>query len=377
MENQQRTLLSRFDFASPVRISFGEGLVEKVADYLGGTRKVLIVTGRRSAAESGLTKRIITALKGAEYKVFDRAEPNPSISTVEEGARTAIEFEADAVIGAGGGSAMDAAKAIAALAANRADFDSMQSGAGTSRPSVRTIMIPSTCGTGSESNRYAIITDTRKNDKINFSSPLTYPSVGLLDPTVMEGIPRQILVSTAFDAFTHAFEGFVSLRSQPFSDLIAKEAMPMILSNMVPAAEGERAAMGKLLYASCLAGIVIDHTGTTILHALGYYLTLRHGVPHGTANAALLPVLFAHMEEADRNKMKDAYSCFPDFFQTPDRARSFIKEMGIGVSLSDYGIGETELDDLIAYTLPKKNTAATRGPVTAERLRALLRKYAL
>ena len=161
---------SSFDFCAPVRLHFGTGLIDRLDAFCGNYKRVLIVTGRSSARKTGLLDRTRRALRGKKIQVFDDIEPTPSIETVERGSIQARNLKADLVIGLGGGSQMDAAKAIAALAANKGGFREYYGKPSLPNSPVPVIAIPTTCGTGSESNRYSIITDFARADKVNFSN---------------------------------------------------------------------------------------------------------------------------------------------------------------------------------------------------------------
>lgn len=362
-----------FEFSGPVRLQFGEGLVERLGEFCTGAGRVLVVTGRSSAARSGLFTRIRNAMGNCQVELFAEVEPNPSIQTVERGARLARQAHSDLILGAGGGSAMDAAKAIAVLASNDLPFDRLLGRENFPRPPLRLFAVPTTCGTGSEANRYAIITDVDKYDKVNFSNGQTYPERGILDPTVLEGMPADLLVSTAFDAFSHAFEGYTSRRSQPFADLLAVEAMGQILSRLPSAVRGDADSKSNLLYAASLAGIVIDHTGTTVLHALGYYLTLRHNVPHGTANAVMLPALFSYLESVASEKVRRVYELLPGDSRDLSGLERYMEQVGLAPGLAPYNFNERELRSMCRYAAGKKNANATVGHVDADVLYRLLK----
>lgn len=359
-----------FAFRSPVRIHFQRGLAGRLDELAAGARRVFVVTGRNSARMGGLLGRVRKGLALRDVQIFAGVEPNPSIETVERGAAAAAEFGADLIVGLGGGSAMDAAKAIAVAAVNGASLRPLLGRKSYDRPPLPHLAVPTTCGTGSEVNPYAILTDVRANDKVNFSSDYTYPTAGVLDPDVLCDIPRGILIATALDAFTHALEGFTGRRSQPFADVLATEAMRLILPALPLAADGDENARAALLYASCLAGIVIAHTGTTLLHAMGYYLTLRHGVPHGDANAIALPMLVDHLGQHLPDKVAAVLSLVPG-----GNIEGYLHSLGIDCRLSMHGMKREEIDPFIDYVLSKKNTAATVGTVDRDVLRALVERH--
>ncbi|MEI6971624.1 MAG: iron-containing alcohol dehydrogenase [bacterium] len=362
----------QFAFGTPVRLHYGRGLVDGLAAFCPGAGRVLVVTGRGSAARSGLLERVCVALKGREVEVFGGVEPNPSIETVEHGAAAAIRINADLVIGLGGGSALDAAKCIAALATNGGRFAPLLGRSDYDHGPLRMIAIPTTCGTGSEANRYAIISDLRCNDKVTFESRHTYPAAGILDPSVLDSIPVALLAETGCDAFTHALEGYTSRRCQPFSDAVALEAMNLIISSLPGAVDGVGEAKAALLYAAALAGIVIDHTGTTMLHAMGYFLTMRHGIAHGKANAVFLPVLFTHLEREIPDRLDKVYSMFPPDMRGADGIVRYLDALGIEASPAACGMGRAEAAGFVDYVLARKNTANTAGTVTKDRLLGLI-----
>lgn len=369
--NPAPDLETTFSFASPVRLSFGRGLVDKLATFCPDARRVLIVTGRGSAKENGLLGRVSAALKGKDVDVFGAVEPNPSIETVELGAAAALVSRADLVVGLGGGSALDAAKCIAVLAGNGGKFGPLLGRQDYPNKPVRMIAIPTTCGTGSEANRYAIISDLQRNDKVTFESPRTYPAAGILDPSVLGAIPAALMAETACDAFTHALEGYTARRSQPISDALALDAMALITGNLPLAMEGQSAAKAILLYAASLAGIVIDHTGTTMLHAMGYYLTMRRGIPHGKANAIFLPALFSYLARELPAKLSNVYAVLPPDMRGPDGVKQYLRRLGIDASPAACGIGRSEAGQFAEYVLGRKNTQNTAGTVTKDTLTRL------
>jgi len=365
-----------FDFRSPVRLHLAAGAIDNLGDSAGIACSVLIVTGRSSARKSGLLDRVTAAMGNRRATVFDGVEPNPSIPTCERGAAVATKAGADLVIGLGGGSAMDAAKVIAAIAPNGGRFGELLGKTHYPHQPIRHIAVPTTCGTGSEVNAYAIITDPDKADKVNFSSPQTFPELGVLDPTVLDSIPRELLIHTAFDAFTHALEGYVSRRSQPVADTLAVEAMGMVLHHLPAAAEGDADAKANLLLAASLAGIVIAHTGTTMLHALGYYLTLKHGLGHGHANAIMLPLLMRHIRDACADRFAAVVGLLPTGDRSAEGMERYLAEMGIETALSAHGMGADEFGACADYALARSSTAATPGAVDRQRLIDLLAEHA-
>jgi alcohol dehydrogenase class IV len=279
---------------NPTRIFFGRGVVAEQASGLAELgHMALLVTGEgRSSRLNGSLGDVQEALSraGLGCQIFDQVEANPSLETVRAGAQLAREVKADVVIAVGGGSPLDAAKAIAVLAVNDLDDESLFAAEFTA--ALPTVAVPTTAGTGSEVTPYSILTYPKIQSKRNLSSPLLYPALALVDPDYCATLPRHITVDTAMDAYSHALEGYLSLKANPFSDRLAEESLRILgeqlrrlCSKDIPAAE-EREALS---YGSVLAGMVISQTGTSIPHALGYALTYFKDMPHGRANGLLLP----------------------------------------------------------------------------------------
>lgn len=288
-----------FSFFMPTEVLTGEGVVCAHGEKLILGRHALIVTGKNSARLSGALDDVTTVLKkaGVCYTLFDRITENPLAGTCHEGGAAAREAGADFVIGIGGGSALDAAKAIAAYAvcpdAAPAEIYSAVLPAGGMLPIAA---IPTTAGTGSEANPYAVLTLPGGGVKKTFRNyPGSYPKVAFVDPRYTYSLGEDYTVSTALDAFCHALESFLSPKSNEVSEMYALFAARQIWDVLFQGscADGEPDVGGftpaqreRLSLASLAAGIAINRTGTGFPHPLGYSLTLSEGIPHGRACAA-------------------------------------------------------------------------------------------
>ena len=286
----------------PTRVLFGERCVEKNSALLGGLgKRALIVTGRCSARINGSLKEMEAALasQGVETALFDRVETNPAVATVREGAQFAREAGVDCVVGIGGGSPMDAAKAIALLAYEDIPDESLFSG--TYAGALPMALVPTTAGTGSEVTPYSVLMNPRVQSKTSIASPLLFPRLALLDARYTGALPPVSTVNTAVDALSHAVEGSLSVRRNALSDAIAAESMRLIVGTFPAFMVGsfDFATRETLLYASMLAGMVIAHTGTTSVHAMGYSLTYFHNVDHGRANGLLLASFLRFVQKSD------------------------------------------------------------------------------
>lgn len=277
----------KFDIDFKSKIVSGEDCVKKNASLIN-SKRAFIVTGKSGAKKSGALDDILAVLKenGAEYEIFDKIGENPLLTVCVEGGKKAAEFGADAVIGIGGGSALDASKAVALYASCRPTdekdlFDKTKCGS-----CLPIYAVPTTAGTGSEANPYAVMTLDGGKAKKSIGNPLCYPKVSFVDPKYTYSLSAYYTVSTALDAFAHALESYLSPKSTVFSESLALFAAGNIYSVLSENAETfDKGAREKLAYASCAAGAAISVTGTGFPHPLGYSITLLKNIPHGIACA--------------------------------------------------------------------------------------------
>ena len=286
-------------FYMPVNVITGEGCVLANAGALALGKHAFIVTGRNSARASGALADVTAALdqQGIRYTVFDRASENPLASMCREGGEACRLAGADFVIGIGGGSALDAAKAVAAFAVcPDADTESIFAADFETHRILPIAAIPTTSGTGSEANAYAVLTlDDGIRKKTLKHIPGTYPRVSFVDPRYTYSLNENYTVATALDALSHAIESYLSPKSNAASEMYAAFAAGHIWDVLFEGAdgEGEKDAGGftaiqrrRLSMASMAAGIAINRTGTGFPHPMGYSITLSNGVPHGRACGA-------------------------------------------------------------------------------------------
>lgn len=296
-------------FYLPTEIVMEDGCVLRNKDkfkLLG--KKALIVTGRNSARICGGLDDVVCVLsKNAQkYAIYDKVMSNPTIECVYDGAQFARETGADFVIAIGGGSPMDAAKAIALLAVQDISREDLLKGNYTGEI-LPTAFIPTTAGTGSEVTQYSILTDNEARTKVNISSRALFPTLALLDGKYTAALSRDVAVNTAVDALTHGIESYLSLRSNKLTSTLALESISIIsrcfekLKNFT-LSRGDR---NQLLYASTLGGIVIAHTGTIAVHAMGYPLTYYKDIDHGRANGLLIGKYLRFVLRHEPDKIRD------------------------------------------------------------------------
>lgn len=286
-------------FYCPVHIISGKDCVRRnakiFADF-GST--ALIVTGKSSEKNGSLLDvECVLKLNKQKFKVFNEVPANPGIDCVRRGAEMAKQCDADFVVAIGGGSPMDAAKAIALLA--RQDLPDSELFSGRYASDVLPMIhIPTTAGTGSEVTQYAILTDDVRESKTSMASPYIFPQYTFLDGKYMRTLGHATTINTAVDALSHAVEGMLSVKAGEISDLLAAKSAGIICKMFGKLSSGELTLddRDKLLYAATLAGMVIANTGTTAVHAMGYSLTYYKHIDHGRANGLLLGALMQYCE---------------------------------------------------------------------------------
>lgn len=362
-----------FKFFLPTRIFFGVNAVNKASEYIKQIgKRCLIVTGRASSRKNGSLDDVVSTLKKYDisYDIYDKAEENPSFETVEAVGKRARTFEADFLIGIGGGSAMDSAKAGAMLATNDMNAAELWSKKLVNKP-LPVCAVPTTSGTGSEVTQYSVLTDKKRKHKKGFANEQIFPVVSCLDPRYTLMMNDVLTINTGIDALSHAVEGYLSKRASPFMDEIALKAIGLIrdhLSLVLQNPEGleERSRM---MYAAMLAGIVIAHTGTIILHGMGYPLTTHLGIPHGRANGILMCGVLEMIRPFRREKVARTAEYFGKENGNLDGLEAFIKGLGIEATKYREEVTKEMLEEFADFASKTSNIRNTPGTITEEDIR--------
>lgn len=294
------------------KVIIGENCIRDNTDLFRDMgKRALIVTGASSAKISGALDDVIHSLKtaGKSYVIYDKVMSNPTVDCVYDGAAVARKEETGFIVAIGGGSPMDAAKAIALLArqiTSRKKLFSGEFGADV----LPMAHIPTTAGTGSEVTPYAILTNDEIKTKKSIASPALFPRYAFLDARYLNNLPNSIAVNTAVDALSHAVEGMLTVKANIMTDLTARESIRKISACFDALANDEldNQKREQLLYGSMLAGIVIANTGTTALHAMGYPLTYYKNIDHGRANGLLMAAYFDYMNKHNPQKISEILS---------------------------------------------------------------------
>ena len=265
-------------------------------------KKYFIVTDSMMVQLKLIDKITENLAPGCEIKVFDKVLPNPTVEIVEQGVADYISFEPDCVIALGGGSPIDACKSILYFGDKILGM--------LNHPIERMfIAVPTTSGTGSEVTSYSII--TYKNSKIALTEDKMLPNVALLDPDFMKTLPKKVVADTGMDVLTHALEAYVSKNANPFTDAFAIEAMKIVFKYLICHYENRETLIPreKIQYASCMAGAAFNNSSLGINHSIAHSIGAKFHIPHGRANAVILPYVIEANTNADARYAKVAKLC--------------------------------------------------------------------
>ena len=339
-----------FKYFLPVNIEFGSGKVAKAGELTKPYgKKALIVTGHSSAKKSGLYDKVKDSLKaeGIDSVLFDKVAQNPLTTTAAEGAAFAKENGCDVVVAIGGGSIMDCAKAIAFLAVNDGDVSDYIFGKKASDTALPIILIPTTCGTGSEGNGIAVLTNPDNGDKKSLRCNAIVAKVSIVDPECMMTMPKHVLASVGFDALCHNMEAYTSKIAQPFTDALSLYAVDLIAHNLVDVYKGtgSKDSWEKITLASTIGGMVINTTGVTLAHGMEHPASGLKDVVHGKGLAALTPTII----EASYQGAPEKFAKLAKLFggekaeDLAGKVRELLEDIELTCTLSDLGIEEKDI----------------------------------
>lgn len=335
-------------------------------------KKCLIVTGSASAKKSGALDDVTDVLNGMgiEYSVYDKICQNPTVLSCIEAGRIASQYGAEFILGIGGGSPLDAAKAIAVIAANPTYGQTELYSLDWENKPLPIVVIGTTAGTGSEVTPVSVLT-TPNGLKKSFRADSLFPTLSFGDPTYTLSMPDRFTCSTAVDAMAHAIESYFNRTANASSMLFAAGCVKMMIAPLENLAENGAEKLTfdereEIYNASIYAGMAISITGTALPHAVGYFLSERHGIEHGTACAVFLPTFLRH----NRQYM-------------PELADRFYKEIGIGeeelIALlekitpkCDAKVSKEEIAEIEGRWVNNGSLQKTWGEVTPEMVSAIL-----
>ncbi|MGO5019020.1 iron-containing alcohol dehydrogenase [Roseburia faecis] len=366
--------MNTFNFSVPQDITVGKGSLAKlpeIAKKLGGSH-AFIISGPH-LAKMGLVEKAADYLKTVDIKTdaFTEIEANPSVATVEKATEKFKESGADFIVAFGGGSPMDVAKAVGVVAKYGGSITEYEGAHKVPGPIIPLIAIPTTAGTGSEVTAFSVITDHSRDYKLTVFSYELLPAYAILDAELITTAPASVAAACGIDAFIHAEEAYISTAASPFSDAMAEKAMALIGKNIrrFVANRGDMEAAEAMMVGSLFAGIAFSFARLGNVHAMSHPVSAFFNVPHGVANAVLLPVVAEYNALADHGRYLTIYN---DISPVPAYTDDFEPMMlvdAIHSLCADIGIPEN-----LTIAI---NQASKTGEVTREEIESKIEAMAV
>lgn len=354
-----------------------------------GKKKALVVTDK-GLIQFGVAKMVTDVLDeaGVAYDVFSEVKPNPTVKNVQDGVAAFKASGADLLVAIGGGSAMDTAKGIGIVVANPefADVVSLEGCAPTKNKSVPMVALPTTAGTAAETTINYVIIDEEKKKKMVCVDPNDIPAVAVIDAELMYSLPRSLTAATGMDALTHAIEGYITKGAWEMSDMFEIEAIRMISRYLPVAVDEPQNPEGRngMAVAQYIAGMAFSNVGLGLVHGMAHPMGSLFDVPHGVANALLLPTLMEYnMPECIDKYPRIAEAMGVDIKgMTPqeasqaavDAVRALAIRVGIPQHLSDLGIKESDIPALAEQAIADVCTPGNPRECSLEDIKALYRQ---
>jgi alcohol dehydrogenase class IV len=361
--------MKNFNYFQPTEIRFGCGRLSEVGEVAAklGKRCLLVTVPAFSALEPVFDKvKAILADAGVEVAHFDGVVPNPTTESITAGAKAAKAHKADVVLGLGGGSSMDSAKAIAVEASHKGTcwdylwFSETQ----PTEKTLPVIAVTTTSGTGSQVTQVAVVTNTESRDKSAIYNPIVYPRVSIVDPELMLTVPEHVTASTGFDVFCHAFETYIHPNASPYTDIMAKEAIQLAVKYLpVVVKDGANTeARTAMAWADTLAGLCIANAGVTLPHGMGMAIGgMYPHVMHGEALAVTYPEFMRYTYASAIKQFATLGRIFNSALESEsdeaaaekscEETGKFLKKIGMWLSLDGLKVPEDELPQLAKQCL--------------------------
>jgi alcohol dehydrogenase len=355
---------------------FGDGEVGRlpICVEIAGKRRAFIVTDPGVVA-AGVADAVVEVLDSAriQYAIYDGLRPNPDIGALEAGRRALRRFGDAVVVGLGGGTALDAAKGISLAAANDGDVRDLDYRRQPASPGLPLIAIPTTAGTGAETNGFGVIDDPDEHRKFYVGGASVMPRATILDPRLTVGLPPAATAATGMDAFTHALESLSSRRANPYAHGLALQVVRMV-ARWLPAAVADGSdleARRQMLLAAHMAGLAFATTGLGLCHAIGHALSARLGTAHGVALAVVLPHVLDFNAVASAEVQLEIAAAM-SVASASEAARRLAGGLGIPARLEELGCPRDAIPLLVHDALADEVLANTPRTPTREELTALL-----
>jgi alcohol dehydrogenase class IV len=378
-----------FTYELPTEIVFGNDSIQQLPQWivkLEGS-KVFVVSDP-GVRDAGILNKVTSLLQQANitFEVFAEVEREPDVKTISAAADKAKAFSANLVIGVGGGSAQDAAKAVAVMVNNEGKITQYSGLNNIPNPSLPIICIPTTSGTGSEVTIWTVISEKENNRKFGIGGKYLAPTLALCDPTLTLSLPGPMTAATGIDALTHALESFVNKATQPISEALSRESMRLIAKSLRKAvAQGDNLeARYDMLLASTMAAMAFNPTRLGLAHALCMPLGGKFKVPHGVANAILLPQVMEFNLVGNLERFREIAVIFGENTEgltlreaaglSVAAIRQLNHDVGIPVGLREYGVTVNDLEYIALEGMESGNVFVNPRKPTLEDMKEIVRK---
>ncbi|AKA69133.1 iron-containing alcohol dehydrogenase [Clostridium scatologenes] len=359
-------------FTLPRDIYFGDNSLAELKNLKG--KKAVVVVGGGSMKKFGFLQKVENYLKeaGMEVKLIEGVEPDPSVETVFNGAQIMRDFEPDWIVSIGGGSPIDAAKAMW-IFYEYPDFTFEQAvvpfGIPELRQKARFVAIPSTSGTATEVTAFSVITDYKARIKYPLADFNLTPDIAIIDPDLAQTMPPKLTAHTGMDALTHAIEAYVASARSHFSDPLAMQAIVMVREHLIKSYSGDKEARNEMHIAQCLAGMAFSNALLGIVHSMAHKSGAVFHIPHGCANAIYLPYVIQFNRKASESRFAIIAKTL-GLTGTTDAdltdsliamIRDMNKQLDIPLTLKEYGITEEDFDANVDFISKNALTDACTG----------------
>lgn len=380
--------MKEFSFSVPQEIIVGKGSLARLpeaAEKLGG-KHGFIISGPH-LNKMGIVASCSESLENAGIKVdaYTETEGNPSVETVEKAAAAFCKSGADFIIALGGGSPMDVAKAVGVVARYGGSITEYEGGGRVPGDIIPLIAIPTTAGTGSEVTAFSVITDHSRNYKLTVFSYKLIPAYAILDPELLTTAPVSVAAACGIDAMVHALEAYISKDASPFSDAMAEKALELIGKNVrrYVADRTDIEAAEAMITGSLFAGIAFSWARLGDVHAMSHPVSAYFDVPHGVANAILLPTIVEYNALADRGKYLKLFNYISltpaseaefEPFMLVDLLTELNEQLGIPGSLGEVGVTADKFDAMADDAMKSGNIAVNPRSTTKKDVLSLYEK---
>ncbi len=380
-EKMNETQDISFNYSLPTRVIFGQGeislLPSLVDEQVGSEAKILLVTGTQSLKANGLLRKITGMLGTERISLYDRVPPGPSPLVVEEATQLCRENACSIVVGIGGGSAMDVAKATAILSQHEGlPWPYINQEKEISQPGLPYIAVPTTSGSSSEVTPFSVMWDLREKRKYGLSNPYMFPTIALVDPDFTLSMRPTLTSISGMDPFTSAFEAYWSRHSQPVSDALALRAIRLIAENLeVSWSRRSPTSRAACSLATTLSGMAYSNTrGTTICHAISYSLTADFGVAHGLAVGILLAPFLRLNAPHLGDKLEPLLDALgvSDVEEACQKITAMMENCRLPTRLNRLRIKEGDLDNIVAAGLAQPQASNNPYDISPEEAREAL-----